>query len=232
MEKKKTAAIIVGAGSGTRMGANKIFLNLLHKPTLAWTVDAFERSSEVSSIIVVLHESDLEAGNNLAKRENWKKLLRICAGGARRQDSVMNGLRCIGDDHDVVMIHDAARPCITPGMIERGRAAVMKNGAAIAAVPIVDTLKRVNADLEITEAVPRKDVWAMQTPQVFDYKLIMRAHNEVKHDVTDDASMVEAIGARPIVFLGESTNIKITFPIDVMLAEMFLRSKIRFQQPK
>ena len=109
METSKTAAVIVGAGSSSRMGENKIFINLLHKPTLAWTVGVFEKFEPVSKIIIVLQKCDVNSGYELGQQEGWNKVLQICEGGPRRQDSVKNGLDLVGDDYGTVMIHDAAR---------------------------------------------------------------------------------------------------------------------------
>ncbi len=225
LERQKTAAIIVGAGLGTRMGKNKIFMDLLRRPTLAWSVDAFESCAHVDKIVLVLNENDIKQGKELVMKEGWKKVMRICPGGELRQDSVRNGLNCLIGDYDTIMIHDAARPCITQGILERGLAAVRKTGAAVAAVSINDTVKRTrleDGNDVVKETIDRNSLKIIQTPQVFDFALIAKAHERTNYDVTDDAAMVENIGGCVITFEGARYNIKLTTQIDIEEAERFL----------
>ena len=222
-EMSKAGVVIVGAGSSSRMGGgvNKVFAELLHRPTLAWTVQAFESSDLVGEIVVVLSGDLIGDGKRLMAREGWNKVSQIVEGGNRRQDSVLNGLSRLHDSK-IVMIHDAARPCITPDVIERGMVAVQWTGAAKAGVRVVDTLDVVES-LEMIDTIPRERIWRAQTPQVFDYPLIMRAHSQVKEDVTDDATMIKRIGGKVMVFEGSNRNIKITTRADLADAEDFLR---------
>jgi 2-C-methyl-D-erythritol 4-phosphate cytidylyltransferase len=222
MDKQKATAIIVGAGSGTRMGMDKVFLELLRRPTLAWAVEPFEKSELIDRIVIVLAKSNICLGNELMSKEKWTKVMGICEGGARRQDSVRNGLECAGSDTSIVMIHDAARPCITSDILRGGLTAVQETGAADPVVRLVDTIVRTNKNSELVEVVPRDDLRAVQTPQTFDYRLIMAAHKN-SEDATDDLTMVQRIGGRVLLYEGSPSNIKITTAKDILLAEQFLR---------
>ncbi len=228
LEKSKTAAVIVGAGSSVRMGKNKIFMDLLRRPTLAWTVEAFEQFDAVGRIVLVLHESDIKQGEELMRKDGWKKVIRICQGGPRRQDSVKNGLGCLIESCDTVIIHDAARPCITHDILERGLIAVRETGATVAAIKVNDTIKRTRIDgsIEVVkETVQRDNLRIIQTPQVFDYALLAKAHERTNYDVNDDAAMVENIGGCVTVYEGARYNIKLTTIEDVEEAERFIASK-------
>ena len=141
----------------------------------------------------------------------------VCKGGERRQDSVLRGLERLGSC-DLVVIHDGARPFITPELLDRGIAAALEEGAAIAAVPVKDTIKQ-SDDCDVVErTLPRDRLWAVQTPQIFDASVIREAHEKVKETVTDDSSMVEAIGHPVKVFQGSYFNIKVTTPEDLTIA--------------
>ncbi len=231
LEKSKTAAIIVGAGLSTRMGRNKVFMELLRRPALTWTVDAFEGYAPVDKIVLVLNRDDIKQGEELVMKEGWRKVMRVCPGGERRQDSVKNGLDCLIGNYGTIMIHDAARPCITHDILGRGLAAVKETGAAIAAVGINDTIKRTRLEYNIEvvkETVQRDNLRLIQTPQVFDYALIARAHEGTNYDVTDDAMMVENVGGRVVVYEGARYNIKLTTQSDIGEAERFLASHSRY----
>ena len=219
------AVVIVAAGVSRRMGdVDKVFAPLLGRPLIAHTVSAFEACAQVGEIVLVLHKDNLERGRRLAELEGWRKVGRVRAGGERRQDSVKAGLDCISP-YSLVMVHDGARPCVTPEVIARGLCAARAAGAAVPAVPVNDTVKRVDAEGAALETVPRAELRAVQTPQVFRSDLLREAYRGSLDDVTDDASLLERLGHTVRVFEGSPDNIKITTPVDLLLAEAILRSR-------
>ncbi len=216
--------IIAAAGAGKRMGQDKIFAGLLGRPLLVWAVEPFQSCDLVNQIVIVLRAKDLERGRRLLREYNWAKVKAVCPGGERRQDSVAEGLKRL-EDCEWVVVHDGARPCLTPELIEKGLAEAKETGAAIPAVPVKDTIKLVSDDF--VERTPRREnLWAAQTPQVFRFELLAQAHAEVSEKVSDDALMVEKLGHRVKVYPGSYTNIKVTTPEDLELAEIILRRRI------
>lgn len=215
----KTGVVIVGAGSSQRMGRNKVFISLAGKPLLAWSVDFCQSCKLVDQIAIVLNETKLDLGRKLAAERGWSKVLEICAGGKRRQDSVRQGLNEL-EDCDWVVIHDSARPFLTTDLIRDGLEAAQVTGAAVAAVPIKDTVKLCSSDMMVSKTLNRQELWAVQTPQVFRFDIIAEAHEQIKEDVTDDASMVEHLGRKVKLYMGSYNNIKITTPEDLALAEL------------
>ena len=215
----KTGVVIVGAGSSQRMGRNKVFISLAGKPLLAWSVDFCQTCKLVDQIAIVLNETKLDLGRKLAAERGWSKVLEICAGGKRRQDSVRQGLNEL-EDCDWVVIHDSARPFLTTDLIRDGLEAAQTTGAAVAAVPIKDTVKLGGSDMMVSKTLNRQELWAVQTPQVFRFDIIAEAHEQIKEDVTDDASMVEHMGRKVKLYMGSYNNIKITTPEDLALAEL------------
>ncbi len=210
-------------------GIDKIFTPILGMPLVAHTINAFEAIDCVSSITLVLSESSLEAGRHLATNMGWSKLTsdRVCPGGARRQDSVRNGLEATeGVGCKWVAVHDGARPCISPDLMDRALEAVQDTGAAIAAVPAKDTIKTVSTGGLVENTPPRETLWMVQTPQVFDFSLLVEAHDSCPPDVTvtDDAALVERMGGAVKVFMGAYENLKVTTPEDMAVAETFLRA--------
>ena len=215
----KTGVVIVGAGSSQRMGRNKVFISLAGRPLLAWSVDFCQSCKLVDQIAIVLNETKLDLGRKLAAERGWSKVLEICAGGKRRQDSVRQGLNEL-EDCDWVVIHDSARPFLTTDLIRDGLEAAQVTGAAVAAVPIKDTVKLGGSDMMVSKTLNRQELWAVQTPQVFRFDIIAEAHEQIKEDVTDDASMVEHLGRKVKLYMGSYNNIKITTPEDLALAEL------------
>ena len=210
-------------------GIDKIFTPVLGMPLVAHTVNVFEEMECVRSITLVLSESSLDAGRHLARNMGWAKLTtdRVCKGGARRQDSVRNGLEATkGAGCKWVAIHDGARPCIPSDVMERGLEAVQDTGAAIAAVPAKDTIKTVSTGGLVENTPPRETLWMVQTPQVFDLSLLIEAYDSCPTNVTvtDDAALVERIGGAVKVFMGSYENLKVTTPEDMAIAETFLRA--------
>jgi len=231
-------AIVVAAGSGSRMGpstgshpgespaatgraADKLFAPLGGVPLLARTLQAFQDSPLVGRIVLVLSAANLERGRALAADAGIGKLTTACEGGPRRQDSVRLGLEALSPC-DWVLVHDGARPLVTAELIERGLAAARETGAAVAAVPIADTVKQTGPEGTVERTLDRSRLRAAQTPQVFRYDLLLRAHREVTADVTDDAAMLEALGLPVKLFEGSPANIKVTTPEDLRLAQALL----------
>ena len=156
----------------------------------------------------------------LAKRKNWSKVTAICAGGHQRQDSVKEGLGRLSSCN-WVMVHDGARPFLTTDLIQRGIETATENkGAAIAAIPVKDTIKLANDVMAVVETLPRSLLWAAQTPQIFSFELITRAYETLTCEVTDDASAIERLGHSVKIYFGSYSNIKINTPEDLLTAEV------------
>ena len=227
MEKKekstgKVCAIIVAAGESRRMnGKDKVLVLLGGKPALAWSIEALQANAKVDRIIIVNSQKNMEPVRCLVMDEKWGKVAEVCTGGKRRQDSVAAGLALAGDC-EWIIIHDGARPMLTQDLIDRGLEAARETGAAVAAVPVTDTIKLAGEDGIIIETPPRKNLWAVQTPQIFRFDIIKEAYRQARGDVTDDASLVEQAGYRVKIYPGSYDNIKITTPRDIALAESLM----------
>ena len=218
-------AIIVAAGSSQRMGGvNKVFALLGGKPILARVIDTFQECNLVDQIVVVLSRQNLERCRKWIAEQGWSKVTDVCVGGRRRQDSVVAGLSRLSNCQWVV-VHDGARPLVTADLIKRGLKAAVGTGAAIAAVPVTDTIKLAGNDGLVKETPPRHDLWAVQTPQVFRFDIITKAYEQARGDVTDDASLVEQMGYGVKLYTGSFNNIKVTTPDDLLLAELLLSRK-------
>ncbi len=219
-KQQKMGAVIVAAGSSQRMGGvDKVFAPLGEKPVLARVVDTFQKCNSIDQIVIVLSEPTLKQGEQLAAEQGWAKVTDVCAGGARRQDSVVAGLNRLNGCGWVV-IHDGARPFITEDLIEQGLEVAQETGAAVAAVPVTDTIKLAGDDHIIQGTPPRENLWAVQTPQVFRFDIIAKAYAKLKYEVTDDARPVEQLGYNVKLYMGSYQNIKITNPDDLALAEV------------
>ncbi len=222
------SAIIAAAGSSKRMqGQDKLWMPLAGRLTLARAIDAFDASLLVDHIVLVLNAERIAEAEQLCRQESWQKIAGIVVGGERRQDSVRLGLDAlarIDPQCDWVMIHDGARPLVTPAMLETGLQAARQHQAAIAAVPVKDTIKHIRHGF-VTATIDRSQHVAVQTPQVFSFPLIHSAHHapEAQEDVTDDAALLERLGHRVAIFPGSYSNIKITTMEDVQIAEAFLK---------
>jgi len=202
---------------------DKLFAPLGGQPLLARALRAFQDSPLVDRIALVLSAANLERGRALADACGVGKLTAACEGGPRRQDSVRLGLEALGGC-EWVLVHDGARPLVSAGLIERGLAVARETGAAVPAVPLADTVKQAAADGAVEQTLDRSRLWAAQTPQVFRYDLLLRAHREITAEVTDDAAMLETLGLPVKLFEGSATNIKVTTPEDLRLAEAIIRS--------
>ncbi|MBI4296572.1 MAG: 2-C-methyl-D-erythritol 4-phosphate cytidylyltransferase [Chloroflexi bacterium] len=223
---EKTGAIIVAAGFGQRMeGIDKIKAYLGGEPVLARVVDIFQDCSAIDRIVVVVRPENIEFAQRLKRERAWSKVTDIVPGGEKRRDSVAAGLsrleRC-----DWIIVHDGARPLVTTELIEQGLAAARETGAAIAAIPITDTIK-LGKDNVVERTLPRHDLWAVQTPQVFRFDIIESAYRKVRGDATDDAALVEQMDYPVKIYLGSYDNIKITISHDLVLAEILLQERVK-----
>jgi 2-C-methyl-D-erythritol 4-phosphate cytidylyltransferase len=227
MAKAKVGAIIVAAGASRRMnGVDKILAPLGGKPVLSWSIEAMEKSSLIDRVILVNSQSNMEPVRCLVADHKYSKVAKVCLGGLRRQDSVAAGLKSL-DDCEWIIIHDGARPFLTPELIEKGLESARENGAAIAAVPVTDTIKLAGNDGVVIETPPRSHLWAVQTPQIFRLSIIKEAYQQAAGDVTDDAMLVEQIGYKVKLYPGSYDNIKITTPMDLAIAEILVKEKSR-----
>jgi 2-C-methyl-D-erythritol 4-phosphate cytidylyltransferase len=221
-------AIIVAAGDSRRMGFDKLFATIAGKPVIAHTIDAFEHAGSVSEIIVVAREDRLDEIKTIVHDEDFKKVYSIIPGGKHRQDSVRAGLDHLKAAATYVAVHDAARPLITAEQIERVFEQARIHAAGSLAEPISDTLKRADSGLIVVGSVDRDQVYAMQTPQVFERQLIDDAYRAVYAEnasVTDEVSAVERLGRKVILVPNNDLNFKITYPRDLALAEFVLKQR-------
>jgi 2-C-methyl-D-erythritol 4-phosphate cytidylyltransferase len=217
---QKVGAIIVAAGRGERMGGvDKMFALLGGRPVLARVIDTFEKCDSVDQIVVVVSPQNLEKCQQLVIEQGWSKVTEVCPGGERRQDSVAGGLGRLDHCHWVI-IHDGARPLVTEDLIDRGLMEARVTGSTIAAVPVTDTIKLSGDDMIVLRTPLRRNLWAVQTPQVFRFDIIAKAYQLAKGEVTDDAALVEQLGYEVKLYMGAYDNIKITTPDDLILAEV------------
>lgn len=224
----KAAAVIVAAGKGARFGnSGKVLATLLEKPVLEYCVDAFEQSPGIAEIVIVAGAHTESAIQHLVSASNWTKVTKVVLGGASRQESTSNGVDAVSLDADVILVHDGARPLIQPHQIEECIAAARQYGGAIVAAPVTDTIKQVR-DQKIESTIDRSTLWAAQTPQGFlapRLRRMMRDAATVTSLITDEASLAELSGEEVWIVQGDSTNMKITHPTDVIVAEALLRAR-------
>jgi 2-C-methyl-D-erythritol 4-phosphate cytidylyltransferase len=227
ISKTGIGAIIVAAGESRRMnGVDKILAPLGGKPVLAWSIEAFQNCPRVDRIILVNSQNNQEPVQCIVIEQKYTKVAEVCTGGKRRQDSVAAGLKLLKNS-EWVIIHDGARPLLTQDLIERGLEAAKETGAAIAGVPVTDTIKLVGDDRTVIDTPSRSHLWAVQTPQIFRYAILQEAYQHIMNDVTDDAALVEQIGSKVKVYMGSYDNIKITSPHDLAVAEALLKEYVK-----
>jgi len=235
---QKVIAIIPAAGLGKRFGegGSKQFQTLGDKPLVVWALEVFESIGDVTEIVPVFKSADMEQGRRLVEDYGISKVKRIASGGKERQDSVYNGLNLIGDGADVVLIHDAVRPLVKSSIIKESISQLKDCDGVVVGVPLKDTVKEVGttrnrAESGVVKKTLKRDVlWAIQTPQVFKYAILMKAYKKAmgeKFYSTDDAAVVEKYGGKVKVIMGSYANIKITTPEDLDIAEMLLRKSGR-----
>jgi 2-C-methyl-D-erythritol 4-phosphate cytidylyltransferase len=221
------AAIIVAAGSSQRLGFDKIAASIAGKTVLEHSIHAFAISPSVTEIIVVTRADHVEEA--LRKTENIGKRSVVIAGGAERQDSVRRGIEALSGDVTFVAVHDAARPLVTPDQIDAVYMAAREHGAASLVAPVSDTLKRASPEGFVLESIDRRNVYAMQTPQVFARDVLQESYlrlAELGHAVTDEVSAVELLGRAVFLVPADGPNFKITFKADLDLAETVLRRRL------
>lgn len=204
-------------------GHDKLYAPLGGRPVIAATVEAFEAAASVDAVILVVADDRVAHCQALARERGWRKVKSICAGGASRSHSVANGLRVLQSTPAAyVAVHDAARPFVSPALIDRVLAAAQRHGAAVPGVPCADTMRRVDANDQACETLPRDALRAVQTPQIFARALLEQAYRAQQARLasfTDDAAVVEAAGATVQVAPGNSGNMKITTPTDLAFAQ-------------
>ena len=221
--------IIVAGGTGKRMGGRnaKQYLLLGGKSILMRTIERFASLPFSSqTIVLVVPPSDIDyVDGEIVCPAGLSRVVRIVPGGERRQDSVWNGLTMTSGDDDITMIHDGVRPFVTERIIMDTVEEAVRSGAAVAGIPVSDTVKRVSESGTVVSTVDRSGLWAAQTPQAFKTPLIMKAYEEGFRDGymgTDDASLVERMGHAVTMVHGSRTNIKITTPEDLRFGEWLL----------
>jgi 2-C-methyl-D-erythritol 4-phosphate cytidylyltransferase len=222
------SAIIVAAGSSRRMGFDKLFATIAGRPVIAHSLIAFDLAESVNEIIVVALKDRHRDIEKLVHGENLKKVHAIVRGGEHRHDSVRAGLEGVSASAQYIAVHDAARPLITPQQIERVFQKCRQEAAATLAEPVRDTVKRADIDLRVTERVDRHHLYAMQTPQIFERKILEKAYRAVTEQkllVTDEVSALELTGHKVALVMNEEFNFKITYPRDLPLAEFVLQQR-------
>jgi 2-C-methyl-D-erythritol 4-phosphate cytidylyltransferase / 2-C-methyl-D-erythritol 2,4-cyclodiphosphate synthase len=221
----RVAAVVVAAGRGERLGApEKVVLPLAGRPMVAWSLRALEQAATIGPVVIVAGSHTLEAVGRLVREEGLVKVRSIVAGGERRQDSVRAGLEALPEGIEIIVIHDGARPLASPELFDHCAAAAAESGAAIAAIPIADTLKRVDEEI-ITSTVDRTALWAAQTPQAFRLELLRQAMTLGSEEtVTDEASLCEVAGLPVTVVPSSLVNLKVTHAEDIPVAETLLRA--------
>lgn len=224
------SAIIVAAGSGTRMGASqdKLFLDLHGRPLIAHTWQCFEVAACIDEIVLVVRPDRVPEFAALAGRYGFHKTHRLITGGKERQDSVWNGLQALSPPAEVVAIHDGARPCVSASLVAATIQAALECGAAVAAQRVTDTIKETDDGRFIARHPDRSRLWAVQTPQTFRVEVIRRALAEVRKRelvVTDDTAACELIGQPVRLVESLEPNPKVTVPTDIPLVSAWLRSR-------
>ncbi len=222
--------LIPAAGSGRRMGGdrNKLLLSLLEKPILAWTLLAAQAAKTISEISIICQPHDRKEIEFILDELKLTKPVNLIGGGSSRQESVYNGLQALPDTAEKALIHDGARCLITPELFDRCADSIRQSQGLIAAVPVKDTIKVVDDNGVIDSTPQRSKLWAAQTPQAFDVKLLRECHKKALKEgwqVTDDAALFEKCGLPVKIVLGEETNLKVTTPQDLAIAEFILKSR-------
>ena len=243
MEKKRCTAVVLAAGSGSRMksGVAKQYMNLRGKPMIWYALHAIEESSVIDDCILVTGAEDISyVKEEIVAKYGFNKVDAVVAGGKERFDSVYNALRVIADgkltipnDDGYIFIHDGARPFLTEGILKRCYEEVKVSGACVSGMPVKDTVKIADREGYASQTPDRTLVWQIQTPQVFDAPLIIKAYEKLMQEgvrssgekikITDDAMVIETFTDTPVKLVqGAYENIKITTPEDLMIAETFL----------
>lgn len=226
------SAVIVAAGGSVRMGIadSKQFIPLLDKPAIEYTLKAFQKCYLIKEIVVVCREQDVDRINELVNQNGFTKVSNVVLGGSSRSASVRNGIKVANEKAKYFAIHDGARPLITVDEIERVVEAAFETGAATLGTSVTDTIKIVDGFNKIESTPLRSQLRAVQTPQVFERDLYMFAlenAGENSLEFTDDCALIENMGGEVLVVKGSEENIKLTTPVDVILAESILKNRIK-----
>lgn len=216
---------------GRRMGSerNKLLLTLMDKPLLAWTLLAAEAARDISWIGIIGQPADEFDFKVILAQLSLSKPVQLIRGGETRQESVYNGLQALPTEAERVLIHDGARCLATPQLFERCAAVLLGCPGLVAAVPVKDTIKVVDETGVIQDTPDRRQLWAAQTPQGFEVKLLKQCHDQGRNsgwEVTDDAALFERCGLPVRIVEGEETNLKVTTPVDLAIAEFILRQRL------
>ncbi len=220
------AALIMAAGRGDRFegGAPKQLALVGGRPMVAWSIERFAHCPDIHEIYLVIPPDQADAWRATMAEPSGEHVTDIIEGGDRRQDSVRNGVEALSDRVTHVLVHDAARPCLSASLLDRIVGALSVHDAVVPAVPLVDTLVVETAG-KIDAIVDRADIAGVQTPQAFERQLVLRAHRKANADgleMGDDGSLVLALGETVHTIPGERTNIKVTYPEDIAIAEEIL----------
>jgi 2-C-methyl-D-erythritol 4-phosphate cytidylyltransferase len=224
--------LIPAAGSGRRMGGkrNKLLMPLLGQPVMAWTLLSAKQSQQIEWIGIIGQPEDWPDFKDIVSQVGLTQSVHFIQGGSTRQESVYRGLQGLPATADRVLIHDGARCLATPDLFDRCAEALQHCTGLIAAVPVKDTIKVVKAATQVIDSTPdRSQLWAAQTPQGFDVALLRQCHEEGLRqgwEVTDDAALFEQCGLPVKIVEGEETNLKVTTPVDLAIAEFILRQQM------
>lgn len=223
-------AIITAAGSGTRMGTQitKQFIKVGKMTILERTIRKILNSKYIDNIILVIKKDEEKEINGLINGLNINKTITLTYGGNSREESTFNGIKSLDKNTDIVLMHDGARPFIRTELLDRMIEATDEHRAIICAVPAKDTIKIITNDMKVKSTPERSRLYMVQTPQIFDYKLILKAYESVDYNssrITDDASLIEAIGEEVYVYHGDYNNIKITTNEDLVLANILAQEE-------
>lgn len=215
--------VIVAAGQGTRTGAAELkqFRWIAGKPMLLHSIQAFQRRQDVAQVVAVLPKSVAGDPPPWIFQSDIERLL-VSVGGAERGDSVWSGIEDLDDDVRIVVVHDAARPLVTDGTIDRVIAAAREGVSAVAALPVADTIKEVDEQNRVVRTVDRERYWRVQTPQAFPRDIIEQAYRSALQErryATDDAALVERLGHPVVVVRGAERGMKVTDARDFALLE-------------
>lgn len=223
------SVVIPAAGQGKRMkaGKNKQFIELDQSPLIAHTLKVFEEDERCKQIILVVNENEIDAMQEIISTYKIQKVSKIALGGKERQQSVFEGLKQLSGPDEIVLVHDGARPFIRKEIIHELVTTAEQEGAAIVGVRMKDTVKRV-MNQTVEETIDRSELWSVQTPQAFWRDALLTAHKQAEDQqfqATDDASVMEWVQARVVMVEGDYSNVKITTPEDLLMAEAILRKR-------
>lgn len=220
-------AIIAAGGQGRRLGCEKQFLKLGDRPLLVWTLQAFEKAATVNQIVVAVNSERKDELKRLVRLYNLRKVSKVVEGGLTRQNSVSNGLKALPQMCQVVIVHDGARPFVKPELINKAVEAQKGKEGVVVGVPVVDTVKEVEKE-KVVKTLNRQQLWQVQTPQVFPFKVIQEAYKKAEAlgwQGIDDAALVERLGYPVKIVEGSFENIKVTNPVDLVLAEALIKKR-------